>query len=297
MPDTTDTRPAHDVLTRAGAEAGVPTTGAELIRDGSNVLYCLPGGIVARIGPPGTVGTAEHLLRVSRWLAATGIPTVHALDTTHRPTLVDDRPVTWWAELPHHRHATPAELGATLRRIHALTPPDNPPLPVLDPFHGLAEAISNATTLTRHDHDLLTDLLARLRQEYATLHPDPPRHVVHGDAWQGNLAITDDGTPVLLDLDHLGLGTPDWDLTPIAVDHTDFARITPTDYTAFVTAYGGHDVTTAPAYRTLATTTELRWTTYLLRKAHTNPHAATEAEHRLRCLRGDIPHPWHWTAF
>lgn len=296
-PDMRATRPALDVLTRAGVEAGVPTAGAELIRDGVNVLYRLPGDVVARIGPAGSYDTAAHLVRVSRWLATTEVPVVRVLGDVPQPVVVDGRPVTWWARLPRHRHATPAELGATLRRIHALTAPDSPPLPPLDPFSELDEAIADATTITHHDRAWLADLLARLRREHVELQSVLPRYVIHGDAWQGNLAVLEDGTPVLLDLDHFGLGPREWDLVQLAVDHTDFARITSAEYEAFVNAYGGYDVTTQPGYRTMATTVELRWTAFALRKANTNPDAAKEAGHRVACLRGDVERPWQWTAF
>lgn len=289
--------PAYEILVRAGAQAGVPTAGAELIREGINVLYHLPGGIVARIGPAGSYDTAAHLLRISRWLATTDVLAVRVLNGVPQPTMVGNRPVTWWIRLPDHRHASPAELGATLRRIHALTAPDWPPLPPLDPFNGLDEAIATATTITDRDRTWLTNLQAGLRREYAELRSELSRHVIHGDAWQGNLAVPEDGTPVLLDLDHVGLGPREWDLIPLAVDHTDFARITPAQYDAFVNAYGGYDVTTWPGYRTLATTTELRWTAFILGKANTDPHAANEANHRLACLRGDIKRPWQWIPF
>ncbi|GAB3397898.1 hypothetical protein GCM10027360_93960 [Amycolatopsis echigonensis] len=38
------------------------------------------------------------------------------------------------------------------------------------------------------------------------------------------------GDPILLDLDHVSLGHPPWDLAPLAADYTDFARITDADY-------------------------------------------------------------------
>lgn len=290
--------PAHDVLTEAGVEAGVPTVGAALIRDGVNVLYRLPGDVVARIGPAGSHDTAAHLIRVSRWLAAIGVPAVRVLNNVRQPTLVGDRPVTWWAELPEHRHATPSELGAALKRLHALPVPDALSLPVLDPFSGLDKVITRAATLTDQDRVWLMDLLCRLRREYADLQSGLPLYVIHGDAWQGNFVLPENGAAaVLLDLDRFGLGPREWDLVPLAVDHTDFGRITPAEYHAFVDAYGGYDVTTWPGYRTLATATELRWTTFAISKANTSPGAAREARHRLDCLRGDIRHPWQWTAF
>ena len=120
---------------------------------------------------------------------------------------------------------------------------------------------------------------------------------MHGDAWQGNLVVTDDGSPILLDFDHVSIGHPAWDLIPLAVDHEDFARIDNEDYSAFITAYSGYDVREAPWFRTLADLQELRWTAFVAGKAAHNADAAAEVSHRLACLRGEVPRPWRWTAF
>ncbi|MGM1058458.1 phosphotransferase family protein [Saccharothrix sp. Mg75] len=284
------------MLSKAGVEAGVPTIGAELIRDGTNVLYRLPDGIVARIGPAGSYRTAAHSVRISRWLATTAVPAVRVADHGQQPVLVEDRPVTWWAQLPEHRHATPTELGAALKEVHALAVPALPPLPAFDPFHELDQVIAASAAVTDRDRAWLTDLIAALRHEYSELLSELLRCTIHGDAWQGNLAVPENHAPTLMDLDHFGLGPREWDLIPLAVDRTDFARITPAEYEAFVDAYGGYDVTGHPGYRTLATITELRWIAFAIRKAKTSPKARGEAEYRLACLRGDIERPWRWTA-
>lgn len=121
--------------------------------------------------------------------------------------------------------------------------------------------------------------------------------MLHGDAWQGNLVVPlAGGEPVLLDLDHVSLGHPAWDLVPLAADHADFARITDADYQSFVTAYGGYDITATALFRTLADVAELHWTAFVLGKA-TSAEAHREARHRIACLRGNAPRPWTWTAF
>lgn len=134
--------------------------------------------------------------------------------------------------------------------------------------------------------------------EYMTLVPELAWCVIHGDAWQGNLVVpVEGGAPVLLDLDHVGLGPREWDLISLAVDYTDFARITTSDYQDFVDAYGGYDMTTWSGYRTLATIRELRWTAFVLGKATANPKAAQQVRHRVACLRGEVERPWSWSAF
>ncbi|GAB3484797.1 phosphotransferase family protein [Amycolatopsis cihanbeyliensis] len=286
-----------DVLLAAAQAARLDVNGAELIRDGSNVMYRLRGDIVARIGKPGTQRTADLEVRVSRWLARSGITTVRALDGVQQPVDIEDRPVTWWRLLPKHRAATTAELGAVLRELHTLPVPDDLDLPVFDPFAGLGRRIEHAPGLDGGERSWLAGHLAWLRERYGRLPSAGPPRVIHGDAWQGNVAVPEFGRPVLLDLEHVSLGGADWDLIQIAVDHTDFARLGAADYRSFVAAYGGHDVTVVPGYRTMADIQELRWVCFVLSKAHTSDRAATETRHRIACLRGEVPRPWSWTAF
>lgn len=294
---TTEQTSSADILTAAARAAGFDTTGATLIRDGANVLYQLPGERVARIGSPGSGATAEREVVVARWLASAGIPTVRPLDDAAQPILVADRPVTWWEHVPDHRHATTAELGALLRELHKLRAPRSLTLPRFDPFVGLAERIAAAAHLTHYDQEWLSQRLADLHAEYRETRPSQFSQVIHGDAWQGNVAVTTDGQPLLLDLEHVSHGDPDWDLIPIAVDRTDFARLSQDDYRAFVGAYGGHDVTTTKKFRLLADTQELRWVCFVLGKAARSTVAFNETQHRIACLRGDVSRPWLWTAF
>ncbi|WAL68830.1 aminoglycoside phosphotransferase family protein [Amycolatopsis cynarae] len=218
--------------------AGVDAEGAELIRDGANVMYRLTGGIVARIGPDGSRASAVRQVEVAQWLSSQGIPVVRALSGVPQPTMVEDRPVTWWELLPPHRPATPRELGGVLRLLHTLTPPVRPELPEFDPFAGLDERISAAHHLPDEDRSWLTHHASDLRAQLHNLPRDATERVIHGDAWQGNVAVPESCPPILLDLDHVSRGHPDWDLIPIAVDYTDFARLTSADYHDFVTGYG-----------------------------------------------------------
>ncbi|GAA1233065.1 aminoglycoside phosphotransferase family protein [Prauserella halophila] len=289
---------AEEVLTVAADEAGLDVTAASLIRDGSNVMYRLQGRIVARVGPTGTGDIAARQIDVSRWLASSGVTVVRALDEVPQPTVVDGRPVTWWYELPEHRPATTAELGAVLREVHALRAPDQLELPRFDPLSGVAERIAAADHVPGDDRACLGKRVEDLRGRLAKVATDGRDGVVHGDAWQGNVAVpVAGGPPILLDLEHVSRGYQDWDLIPVAVDHTDFARVSRADYEEFVTAYGGHDVTTTAAFRVLADSQELRWVAFVLGKAVASAQAARETRHRIACLRGQVDRPWFWTAF
>lgn len=286
-----------DVLQTAARRAGVDASGVEMIRDGSHVMYRLPGDVVARIGRPGTEDTAAREVRVSEWLAASGLPVTQVRTDLPQTIVAGGRPVTWWKLLPQHRAATPAELGAVLRALHELPVPDTLGLSVADPFADLDQRIGDTPNLDADDRAWLAEHLADLRERYGRLSLGEPAHVIHGDAWQGNVAVPPSGPPILLDLEHVAIGHPDWDLIPLAVDYSDFARLSGEDYRSFVRAYGGHDVITTPGFRVLAEIQELRWVCFVISKSETSQDASREARHRIACIRGDVARPWSWTAF
>jgi aminoglycoside phosphotransferase len=293
----TATAATDGVLCAAAKVAGLDATDARLIRDGSHVMYRLAGDVVARVGRSGTSETAVREVAMSHWLNDSGLPTTQAIDGIPQPVIIEDHPVTWWRLLPEHREATSAELGRVLRTLHALPIPISPQLPIHDPFLNMAERITQTSALDAADRRWLITRVQQLRETYDDLTFDEPHHVVHGDAWQGNVAVSSSGSPTLLDLEHISIGHADWDLIPLAVDHSDFARIDDADYASFVDAYGGHDVTGTPSFRVLAEIQELRWTCFVISKMTTDASAEDEARHRIACLRGDVARPWSWTAF
>ncbi|MFC8530004.1 phosphotransferase enzyme family protein [Nocardia sp. NPDC057227] len=275
---------------------GLDASAATLLRDGANAVFELSGGIVARIGRSFSVDAADHELRVSRWLHASGIPAVAAVTTLPQPIVVEDRPVTWWHLIPDHRPATPAELGGALARLHALNPPTTFELPEYEPFTGLHDRTTAADALGDNDRTWLIQHHTTLRRRYDQLPPPARITVIHGDAWQGNLVVPADGTPIFLDLDKVSRGRPEWDLVQLAVDHTDFTRLDAADYRSFVAGYGGFDLTSTPEFRTFADIQELRWATFAIGLAHRDRAAADEVRHRIACLRGRVPRPWEWRA-
>ncbi|MEU0312967.1 phosphotransferase [Nocardioides sp. NPDC006273] len=286
-----------EVLQQAASQVGLNTADARLLRNGSNAIYLLPNAeVVARIGRVSTAEDAARQVQIASWLSAHGLEANLPIDGLELVT-VAGRPVSWWTPIAAHRHATPAELGAVLHKLHDLPAPTTIDLPNLDMVGHVAERIESASGISTTDRDWLQDRLTSLGTDLAATEIPQSRHVVHGDAWQGNLVVPDSGSPILLDFDNVSVGHPAWDLIPLAVDHEDFARIDTDDYNAFVTTYGGHDVREAPWFRTLADLQELRWTAFVADKAATNSDAAAEVSHRLACLRGEIPRPWTWVAF
>ena len=287
---------ADEVLAQAAKLSGIEVHGAVTIRDGSHAIFELPNGIVARIGKPHSYEAAQRELRISEWLNRSGIATVRAARGVLHPTVVDERPVTWWDLIPDHRPSTPEELGEMLRRLHALIPPREFELPSYAPFDGLRERIEFATTIDESDRSWLLDHHARLQQQYNEIDHPATSCVIHGDAWQGNLVVPPSGEPIVLDLDKVSIGRREWDLVQLAVDYTDFQRITDSQYQGFVDAYGGYDVTHWPSYRVLADIQELRWVGFAIDRSDAGQAVTAVAKHRIACLRGLVPKPWTWTA-
>ncbi|MDX8053810.1 aminoglycoside phosphotransferase family protein [Lentzea sp. BCCO 10_0798] len=285
----------HRVLVEACAVAGLDPGGAEPIRLGENAIFRLPGGVVARIARPGQLAAARKEVRVARWLAEQQVPAVRAIDIANQPVLVGERAVTFWEELPAHRHGTPAEVAEAIRRLHDLPVPAEVPLDELDPFVRLAERIDTATTLPADDRTWLHSHLDDLRTGYAELPKGLPSCVVHGDAWVGNVVATARDEVVLLDLERCAVGPPEWDLISTAIKRTSFGWITTTDYQDFCRRYG-HDVTTWPGFALLRDIREFRMTCYIAQRAAEHAEAQAEAQVRVDCLRGRAgPRPWAWT--
>jgi aminoglycoside phosphotransferase (APT) family kinase protein len=168
-------------------------------------------------------------------------------------------------------------------------------LPALAPFVRLAERIEEAGSLASADREWLVRRLDVLQQRYARLPPGRPWCAVHGDAWRGNVAATDDG-PVLLDLERFAYGPPEWDLASVAVNYTTFGTVTAEEWTGFCDRYG-QDVTTWSGFDVLRDIRELRKVTFAVQLAEQRPDIAEQAGYRLACLRGECgARPWGWTG-
>ncbi|GAA0950864.1 phosphotransferase [Nonomuraea longicatena] len=286
---------ARAVLEAACRQAGVGVEGASLMRLSENALYRLPGGVVARVSRAGQSAVAIREVRVARWMRAQGVPAVQPVPGLDQPVEVRGRAVTWWLELPPHRHGTAVEVAAALRRLHDQPIPAEFEIGRLDPFVRLAERIDRATTLAEADRAWMRGRLSELRSRWAARSEGLPDSVVHGDAWIGNVVGTTDGRVVLLDLERCSIGPPEWDLTSTAVKTFTLAGITTADYRRFVAAYG-HDVTGWAGFETLRDIREFRMACMAAQVAAENPGRRAEVLHRVACLRGERgPRPWHWT--
>jgi hypothetical protein len=291
-----DSSLSRTILERAAASNGLEVDGLSLIRNGSHVMWGMPNGIVGRVGELGTDDVAIKEVEVSRWLSASGVPATRALDDVTQPTVIDGYPVTWWELLPGCRPATPAELAATLRRLHDLPDPRHLNLPRFSPFEAAKKRLKSVDMPDSEDMMWVLNRMAEVEQRCEEILPGLPTAVIHGDAWQGNFAVIDSQDPVILDLEAFCVGPELWDLIAIAVDFTDFARIPKSEYAGFAAAYH-FDVTTSPAYRLLAEVQELRWTSYVIGKSKPGSAEESEAAHRVACLKGEASRPWKWAPF
>lgn len=289
---TTETHdPALETLRAACAQAALPHERATVLSRSENVLYRLEAGIVARVTRPGQQAAARREVAVADWLEASGVPAVQTWPGIDQPVVVDDRAVTFWHELPPHRHGRPAEIATALRRLHNLPPPELD-LGTIDPFVRLDHRIATATTISDDDRAWMRDHLTELRERWNHVPAGLPWCVVHGDAWGGNVVATDNGEVYLLDLERTSLGPPEWDTVHTAIKHHTFGSITDTEYRAFCDAYG-HDVTDWAGYELLRDLREFRMTCMAAQAATENPTHREQADHRIACLRGKCgPRPW-----
>lgn len=283
-------------LHRACGQVGMSAVGFEPVRVSENAIVRLSNGVIARVSKQGQAAAATKEVTVARWLESADVPAVRIVETVDQPVVHFERAVTFWHELAPHRPGEPAEIASALRRLHSLPVPDLG-LPQLDPFVRLAGRIEGSA-FTEADKAWLRSHLASLEQAYRHDLPDGlPTCVVHGDAWRGNVVWTDAGDVVLLDLERMAIGPPEWDLVSTAIKHTSFGFITAQQYDEFRDGYG-HDVTAWAGFELLRDIRELRMTTMAGQLAATDPKFADQATHRLSCLQGNAgPRPWPgWVA-
>lgn len=289
---TSTSVPAQEVLQQACQAAGLNSKGAVAIRLAENQIWRLPEHrLIARIVRPGQAAAALREVQVAQWLAANRVPTVR-IAAVRQPVEAQGHPVTFWEELPFHRHGSPIEGAQLLKQLHALPAPDFE-LGYLDPFVRIGERLDAAVTLSSDDRDWLKRLYADLKDAWAERPSGRPDCAVHGDAWPGNLIHSDEG-PLIIDLERFSLGPPEWDLVSTAVRNRTTGAVTSAEYEEFCAAYG-YDVTEWAGYPILSGIRELRMVTYAAQHAADKPEWASQAQYRVECLRGRQGlRPWGW---
>ena len=111
-------------------------------------------------------------------------------------------------------------------------------LPASQPFAELEDRLAGLANLDESDADFLRDRIGELRVAYETLDFPLPPGVIHGDANVGNVILSRDGEPVLIDLDGFAVGPREWDLVQTALFYERFGWHTEEEYRTFVDVYG-----------------------------------------------------------
>lgn len=230
---------------------------ARLIRLFGTAVYHLPAtGAVARIAPvtsPESVTRLATSVRLTRWLARIGFPTVEPLPVDQSVTS-HGCAVTFWRYLPQNGpEPEPADLGRLLHRLHKLDPPPVP-LPVYRPLVSVRRTIQSSRAIDDDERSWLRNRCAQLLDAYDQLQFMLPAGLIHGDAWRGNL-LRDGQRIVLADWDAASTGPREVDLVP-TLQAVRFGL--PKDQLdAFIAAYG-HDIRSWSGYPILRDIRELR---------------------------------------
>lgn len=258
-----------------------------------NAVFLLSGGVVGRVAS--SAAQAERALRelrVARWLVEQGVPAAQPLESVDQPVVAAGRVVTFWHEIHGATVASTAELGAALKRLHAVTEPAGDWLGLMEPFVRLTDHLATAAShLAAPDMTFLSEQLRSLRSAFPQVRFVRPHGVIHGDANRKNCLRDGAGSVLLIDLERFSLGPREWDLVVAAV-YRRLGWYTEDEYRAFTNAYGW-DVTEWHGYPVLAAIRELRMTLWLAARAGREPRLIPEAQHRIATLR-DPTAPRSW---
>jgi aminoglycoside phosphotransferase (APT) family kinase protein len=281
-----------EALAGVCAAVGLDPTGAKLLRLTNNAVFRLvTQPVVVRIVASRALRhRVVKVVRVARWFAEHGVPTVRLLPGIVQPVPAGDHLATLWEEVPEGG-ARPRgrDLGRLLRRIHALPVPDFP-LPPWHPLDDVRRRVDEAGDLDDEDRKFLLYRCAEVHARIHELEFVLPTRLLHGDAHLGNLIPSPAG-PVLCDFDSSCMGPPEWDLTPLAVGVIRFAEPVGR-YRELARTYG-LDVTQWPGFRVLREVRELKLITSVLPIMSSNPGVRPELLRRLDDFRrGDTSARW-----
>ncbi len=280
------------VLRAACLSAGMEAGGAQEMRFGAGTDYRLPSGVVVRISHPDHRPEARREIEAAHWLTRSGVATLHTLPNVRQPLEIQGRTVTFWQVPPLYHHGAVDDMAAALLRLHSLAPPTTFALGQLQPFRGIAEMIGTTDLFTGEDRRWLHDHLAELRGRWADLPNGMQWCVIHGEAWGRDFAATVDDDVLMLNLENLSIGPPEWDLVPTAIAYASLGWITSAQYARFCDTYH-RDVMRWPGFFLLRDILEFRMTMDAVRAAGADPVHRDQARWRLACIRGDEgPRQW-----
>ncbi|MGY4102068.1 phosphotransferase enzyme family protein [Nocardia sp. R16R-3T] len=292
---------AHDILIAACEQVGLDAQEARLLRAHSNAVWLLPRPqAVVRIGRSQHQGLRFQAgLTLTRWLAEHDIPVTEPLMDT--AVDIDDATVTVWRYYPQHQRGEPPmrDLGAILRRLHALpTPPlELHPYPPLSGLTTILSSDAARRVLDPDDLAWLSDRAHELLDRYNRLESVLGVGFIHGDAYAGNCLWDGDNRVVLGDWDEASIGPRELDVVLSCHDHLRFGA-PEEDLAQFFRAYGLdlEEFRTWPAFTVLTSMRDLHTLTgYIRGAAGGNAAAARELHRRLSMLRnpGTGTETWH----
>jgi Ser/Thr protein kinase RdoA (MazF antagonist) len=276
---------ATKVLLDACRLIDVDATDAMLVRLGSNAVFRLRTPVIVRIARDRkTQNDAQLQVSVARWLAKEHYPATRALPVS-QPLDLDGHAVTFWESVSEKEEYAPVgQVAELIRRLHELPAPATFDLPEYRPFELLDGKLGKLDGIDESDAAFLRERAKQLRAEYEALTFELSPGPIHGDANVGNVILSRDGQPVLIDLDSFAIGPREWDLVQTALFYERFGWHTEAEYRQFVEVYG-FDVMSWSGYPVLAGYRELSMTLWLAGKAADDPAAAAEVHKRVETIR------------
>lgn len=283
-------------LLAACASAGLDASGAVLLRLGENAVFQLgTRPVIVRIARSESyLPEIQRGVDVARWLRDLAFPAVRLVDGIEQPLVIDGRVVTFWQELSSD-YATVADLAVLLRQLHTFDPPDSFSLPPLRPLDRTKQRIE-ASRLAADDKHFMLSRAEDLQAQWRSLAFDLPTGLIHGDASIGNIILTRDRRPVLIDLDGFSVGPREWDLVLTALYYERFGWHTREEYQCFAELYG-FDVMRWPGYPTLRSVRELIMVGWLAQNLNEREDIRAEVSKRLNDLRSQRAGHLEWKPF
>lgn len=269
----------------ATAMAGIPSTGARLLRIGHCAVIALDDiGLVARVSRPGVDAWRLNAeMAFARHVSGAGLPMLTPADEiSDRPVETSDGAVTFWPLL--HPVTDGFEwpwLAHTLSALHRLPIPDDL-VSLWDPVVRVEDRLTDYSRRpdAREDYvDIVVDACSRARSVIASVGATNRIGLVHGDPL--NVIVTTAG-PVLIDFDLAGVGPAEWDLVSVAIGHRRFRR-TAADIEHFLRAYDGAH-SRSQSFEGLLYVRELLDCSFALSLVGIDPAAEPELARRLRSL-------------
>lgn len=271
-------------LVAADCAAGLGLPAPVHLRSGENHVY-RAGGVLLRIGP----NPADRTLLLHRHLASRGVAVTEPVAD---PLTRDGWHVSLWRWIEDDADFDHRRLGEQVRLLHSIPIEETVAAVGRLPWCGDAdwldvpshlERIIDLGLVTPDQAQALTGVWEGIADWKQQAHTEPAV-LCHGDLHPGNI-VSRHREPVLLDIDGLCLGPPQWDHAPLLT----WGRIwggRADDYPTFADGYG-YDYRTDLLAGTLATLRLLAPTVNMVLRGHLDDRHHREGRRRLRYWMDD----------